>query len=545
MQDSRAVLASTMVVALLAAASLPSARAASASLRAAAFVDQYAVVSETNAVSLSIFEAAVGSKALVLGATDAFGTNEPLASSAITPVVVLGNAVLGDQFTSSSTGERVSNPESADGCLADVTVPGIDVGGICAKTTAQAGPFRQHQDQDASATLTGADVDVDGRFIADLLTNQIGVFLQNLLDGIGGELISGEPVAAALTELVNECDVVLGEVADGADPDDQLPAAVNDLLALTGAELQAAKEVAETLANPVCSQLLSLQLDELTADLLDLGPLADALAGLDLIEVTVSAQRSSISGASTAVGSLGEQVFVEIDGPSLDALDDIVSGLAEAALNGVVAEIETTLGQDFFPQEDVQSQLDDFLDQIPLLDDSAPLLRAVASGGTASAQLLMIDGVTSGSGELPYVEVTIAPSVLELFGQDPEQGTLTLTAGQTQTIAEGTPLETTISVGDNEVTDGAELGDSGLFGTMSFTSATTLQLLTGLEGGVELSLGASAAGAYADTISPAPRVLPSTQTTPEGGELPNTGGGAALVAALAVGAAFALRRRRD
>ena len=178
---------------------------------------------------------------------------------------------------------------------------------------------------------------------------------------------------------------------------------------------------------------------------------------------------------------------------------------------------------------------------IPLFGINDPLLQAVVSGGSASADLKLADNTSSSGGDQPYVQVTVAPGVVELLGGSADDATLTLTAGQSQTIAEGTPAESSVSVGALTKDDDATYEDSDLTGSRATASATEVNLLTGIEGGITLTLSKSEAGVFGKMAPPA--VQDETDAAPE--PLPHTGGGAAALAALALGGAFVMRRRKD
>lgn len=75
--------------------------------------------------------------------------------------------------------------------------------------------------------------------------------------------------------------------------------------------------------------------------------------------------------------------------------------------------------------------------------------------------------------------LSFAGGVLELFQQDPAMGTITLAAGEAQTIAAGTALESTISVVALTTNDDATFGDDELPGSTATASATSVELLRG------------------------------------------------------------------
>jgi len=274
--------------------------------------------------------------------------------------------------------------------------------------------------------------------------------------------------------------------------------------------------------------------DGLSDAVLDITPIIDALDGVELVTLGLGGASSDIAGSDTEMAAAAKQAFVSLSGPSLDFLDDVIL----AVIAAIEAEIVEIAGVELPEELDVQPALD----AIPLFGITDPLLTAVVSGGTANATLDLDSGDATAGGDEPFVTVSIAGGIMELFGQDAEAGTVTLAAGESQTIAQDTPLESSISVGAVTVDEDATFEDTDLSGRSATASVTTVSLLTGVEGGIVLSLAESNAGVYGSTVTAAGSPPPPTD---EDDPLPNTGGGAAMAAALALGTALVLRRRRD
>ncbi len=160
---------------------------------------------------------------------------------------------------------------------------------------------------------------------------------------------------------------------------------------------------------------------------------------------------------------------------------------------------------------------------------SASVDRTSAVATSAASPALLTVKVRDITKPQPtYVEVTVAP-------------------GQTVTVLQGTPAESTISAASSstEQQDGTALAAA---------DAVRLHLLKGIQGGIKLGLGRATAAATAEAVrAPVPggeEPPPPTGTTPQKRppiELPQTGARSAtafaLVMLLGAGGTLALRRR--
>lgn len=144
---------------------------------------------------------------------------------------------------------------------------------------------------------------------------------------------------------------------------------------------------------------------------------------------------------------------------------------------------------------------------------------------TASPALLSIKVRDITSLDPKYVEIAIAP-------------------GQTITLLEGTPLESTIVAADSTTSNSAD-------GATAAADAVSLHLLKGINGGLKLGLGRAVAAANAApraaVAPPAPGVNPVPPAKRPPVALPVTGGtdytGLAIMLALGSVGALVLRRR--
>lgn len=491
---------------------------------ASAAVDEYAAEASTSAVKISVFEDAVGSPLLDLVNTDAFAASDPTASAMVGAIEVLGEEMV-PVVEATSEGEPARDPAEGDGCVELADASGLTLDAVCAVAAADAGDATTTSAHATTQLLTAA---VDGSLLSTVLTT-------SLRDAISTQLIEEVDTAAlttAIEDLITQCDAVI----EGVDSEAGLTQTAGDLLAMSPEELDTlAQQVSDTIGdadtNGVCSTLFDLSAEDLTA-LVDVSAIAAALEGVPLVTVEVDGASSTITGGDASLDVAAQQVTLRLGGAEdLSALTAAI----ETAVSGAIEELETLIPD--LEVIDVQA----VLDEVPLSDVTGPLITGEISGGAATAALATDDTSTSSGGTEPVVTVTIAPGLVELLGGEPEMATLELAAGESSgPIAEGTPLESSISVGALSTSDDAEFEDTGLRGSTADVSATTVSLLTGVEGGIVVELAASAAGVYGSAVTAA-----ETPEPEEEDPLPHTGGGAAFAAALALGAALVLRRRRD
>lgn len=530
----RTILARAAVVATALLVVLP--------MAASAAVDDYAAEANTSAVNISVFEEAVGSPLLDLVSTDAFAAADPVASASIQPIQVLGEDLI-PLREADSEGDPVRDPEDeADDCALPVDTTGLTLSAVCASASADAGAS---DEASANATADLLEVAVDGSFVAGVLTSS----LEDLLTSEAfQDVVDQEPVQAAVDQFIAECNEILAEIDD----ETQITATADELFDMSPEELDAVKDpveeaVEEADEDGYCTAVFTLTVDDLDPITgIDLTPITDALADVDLITLAIDGASSDIAGTDADMSAAAEQVFVTLSGPALtDVLDEAIRQVVADIVAGIADRIGDLVGEDLLDEEteEFQQALDDSLaaalDAIPLFGITDPLLTAVVSGGTANATLDNDAASTTAGGDEPFVTVSLAGGIMELFGQDPESGTFELSGGESQTIAEDTPLESTISVGTLTTEDGVTFEDTDLVGSTATASVTDVALLQGedFQGGITIVLAESLAGVYS-----ADEPVAASDPTPD---LPNTGGGAALAAVLALGAAVALRRRND
>ncbi len=174
-------------------------------MAASAEVDDYAAEATTTAVSLSVFEGAVGSPILELINTDALAASDPMASASVQAIEVLGDELIPVR-EADSTGEPVRDPAEGDGCVVPVAATGLTLSAVCAVAEADAGGPGEVS---ASATTQLLEVDVNGSLVGTLLTQPLTDLLNTL-----GEQIADGATAEAIALYRDACNALLAALPD-------------------------------------------------------------------------------------------------------------------------------------------------------------------------------------------------------------------------------------------------------------------------------------------------------------------------------------------
>jgi LPXTG-motif cell wall-anchored protein len=259
----------------------------------------------------------------------------------------------------------------------------------------------------------------------------------------------------------------------------------------------------------------------------------------DLLAVTLGSSASSIDRAGDALVAKAQLRALDVSTLSLQFLLDAVEQLVTVQVQGVLDDVLAALPAELGALSSQVPALDSLLGQVlaPLdgLVDDAPLLRVTVADSLAQARSVPgsdavdTDGSTAGG-----VTVAISPAIAGLLGI-PAQ--VTVPAGQRQVIAEGTPLESVISVGGVEqITE--TLGAAQIKTAGARVTATQVALLTGLQGGIVAGTGVTEARVGGTMVA--------AQASPT---LPRTGSSddvtllLGMAAIAMVGATLHLRRR--
>lgn len=400
--------------------------------------------------------------------------------------------------------------------------------------------------------LTGADVTA---LVDFLLDNIVDGDLEDAIAEVESSVI--EPVRVALADA---CLEGLGELGDAFDGANQLITEIesgleNDIVSVDDLE-----------SDDACTLLLKYLSDppvlvdedgdgqaeagEVRTLLRD--ALADALDGVSLLDVLLGGSVSE--GVATAADATGtsDATGVDIALPSLNLLGNLVDVLTEI-VDGFITEVKNDLSTvadvNFDEIEGIpapEDLVDTLLAAVPqelqdVLADDDPLLEITGGKSVATVVYDRATGEVTSNGQVTPLVIDLADSLATLLGVS-DQDPFTVPEGDSVTIAPDTPLESTAKLA---TCTAEEATQDGLDGERISCAGLELVLLKGLVGDDpetegEFDGGISVAGAQAQAATfgaPAPED-PETSPPP----MPTTGGGAALIGLIAVGAALALRR---
>lgn len=524
----------------LTAAGLTALLVTAPSLGATAEVTSYAGQANGVGVSLSLLDTVE----LAGGLSDAIVTTGPQGQAGGTGLDLLEQTV---SRVDPTTGTASDPEDSAQrNCLlpdepSDLGLPvsGLTLGVICSSAQVFAGAQATGE-----AEIVG--LDLDGTLVSDLVTFLMDAIGEDVAAALDEALETAESTAGPLLEpvitpLANECEAgleeLLGELSplfDGIqDLAEQDPSGIVEiltdelLLQAIGALPEACAALLSVLTSPPSVVVVLETIED---------ALIAALEGLDLVEVSVGGSESTVSLTADELiaeaGTLAAGVELPSLGALIDAIEIIVADLIGELAEQLAGQIGETF-EDLIPA--VEAVLQPVLDALglpDLLTAQDPLLTVAVLPSSAVATLDRATGDVVTEGEAVVVEVTLSEAFAELLGE--EQTEITVPGGESQTILEDTPLESTITVAD--VSDLArEVEDIDTTGTRAV--GAELALLTGINGGIGLTIDAAEA-TVGGTTAPAPPPPP-----PSGGELPTTGGGLAVVGLMALAGSRLLRRR--
>jgi hypothetical protein len=264
---------------------------------------------------------------------------------------------------------------------------------------------------------------------------------------------------------------------------------------------------------------------------LDLSGLSAELQGVK--QQVVDALQDVVGGAPEPINTALTQVLDVID---VGQAGKIELGVAEANIGAVEAGVQVVstaagarVGVLGIPT------LDDDGDPLPgTADATTNGLLIVEIGHSRSA--VTVD-TSKAVAEAAATAAVVTVKVRDITSLEPTYQEIPVAPGQTVTVLEGTPLESTIVAAasdvSNEGTKAAAAAD-----------AVRLELITGVQGGIHLALGRTTAAAQVQA-APEP---PQPQPDPDEDPLPVTGGSSALlpvgiVLVLAAGVVVWIRRR--
>lgn len=396
----------------------------------------------------------------------------------------------------------------------------------------------------ASGSADGGALALNGQALADVVFGLLLDPLVTQLDSVAGEVQTAlAPVEDALSavcdELPQELSAVgLAEQANAAG----LP--VTDVIRA----LPEGEEILELLESDCL-----LSLDTLVDIVVAVPAIAESvvrdtlLAALDqdLLSITVGASASSIANEGDLTVARSQLQAFAVRTASLDflldAVEELVAGHVQGVLDDVLAALPAELGAitDQVPAlGDILGPVLAQLDAAGLVDD-APLLEVTVADSLADARSITGTGdVDTSASSAGGVVVRISPAIASLVGIPAE---VRIAPGERVAIAEGTPLESVVSVGSVESLS-ETLGAAGVQTAGARVTATEARLLTGLNGGIVASTGVAEARVGGTLAAAAPEPQPT---------LPRTGSSddrmllAGMGALALLGALVHLRRRAE
>jgi hypothetical protein len=421
----------------------------------------------------------------------------------------------------SATDATVRAPATGQNCLVP-TLPAplasMPVSAACSDAAATGGDTPS-----AIANATLVDVSLDGLLLADLV--------DLLVDGLAQQCVAG------LEQLTDVADEVIDPVTEllANDP----PAFVTDPIV---AELDDAIEEAEQVLPVACVELVQqlTELPRVNAIVTDVSDaLTKALRGLELAQLSVGGSTASVTTDAASVVSAAEAALIQLELPAIGDLTDVVTGLLTDVLDAVVGELSEGLAGTFKELVPTAVELvNGVLDAVTLpdlLSSVDPLLTVVVLPASVTSTYDRALGTVATSGAGAVATITLSSAFAALLGEDAT--TIEVPAGQSMTVLEGTPLESSFTFSDPVAVtrsgDGVEMSGTSVV-------AAGVDLLTGVNGGVSLQIESVEALAGGDRPT---AVLDKTLDADS--TLPVTGGGAALGAISLLGLGLGLRRRRD
>jgi LPXTG-motif cell wall-anchored protein len=443
-------------------------------------------------------------------------------------------------------GAVVSDPADGEACgvpdLAALPVADLlDVLGVCSSSQASLPDLLAPQ---ALGSANAGGITLNGRALADVIFD---LLLDPILAQLDGAVVQVQgalaPVESALAAICDELPQELSPTGL-AEEANSIGLPVTDVIRA----LPEGEQILESLESD-CLLSLDTLVDIVAAvPAIAEGLVRDTLLAAldqDLLAITLGSSASTIAPDDGALVARSQLQALDVSTLSLqfllDAVEDLVTVQVQGVLDDVLAALPAELGavtSQVPALGDVLAPVLAQLDGAGLVDD-APLLQVTVADSLAHARSLPgSDAVDTSRSTAGGVTVRISPAIAGLLGIPAE---VNVAPGERVAIAEGTPLESVVSVGAVEqITE--VLGASEVQTAGARVTATEVALLTGLQGGIVAGTGVTEA-----------RVGGSMVAAPTGPQptLPRTGSSddVALLAGMGalalLGAALHLRRRFD
>lgn len=438
------------------------------------------------------------------------------------------------------------DPESGENCAAPELPEPLDAVDVTCSfaegETLDRLPSALSDGTGLGVALTGADAAA----LVDLLLGQIDeAGLTEAIRQAEAQLL--DPVRTALADAC--LSAAGGTVGDGINEAGELIAEIKDQTGITQ----------EITGETACDLLIGYTLDppllagdeeSTSADaVLTLAreTLLAALQDASLLDLTLGGSTSEGDAATADVVGSSVSPGLDVALPSLDVLDDLLealTGLTDAFLGGVVEDVQGVLDADVLGQLPSAGDLAGTVlgglpaDLLEVLQQEDPLLRITGGRSEATATYDRSASEVTTEGQVVPLSIDLADALVALLGLD-ETDPITVEEGDEVTVAEGTPLESTVRLA---TCSSEEATHNGLPGERISCDGLALILLKGLlgddadterpDGGLRVAAASTQAAAFG-VLEPGRGEAP----------LPVTGGGAALAALALLGAVLTLRRR--
>lgn len=520
---------------------------------AGAATDTFAAEAASAGVSLTI----AGEDALDVGST--FASGIPGQALAIATPAALGGEGFGEREAESDGPEVYDPEEGEDRCEGEAPE---EFGDLIAGGLACADAFASGAEPAATATAglgEGNLLELEGEvgeglaeLIATLPLDQIVAELEdNLISELEpafDELLDGCIEALGEENIGGALDDVIEELEDGFPEDfgpifDSIETLLGDDVPTACTVLDEATELLsgeDTLLGTITDEQV---VEQLTGEegLISIS-LLETEAGIGADDVEVVAMAGPVDGGATQItldiplleDLLGDLLRAVLE-PVLGSLEELLDPVADAAAQ--IPEIGPLVA-DLLSSGDAALLLDGPLLDVGVTPGSAAVVGELATGdleGAAEPALVRLDGALF---ELPVLEGL--DEALDEAARELDDQLLS----QVRDSPLGDLVSVELLVGDVEED---EVGDlPGLRATSGTASVQVLGVVEEDAGGAlfDLDVAAATAGVGLDEESePAGADPEPPPSEPAPGTLPVTGGGAALVGLLALGAAALLRRK--
>lgn len=533
----------TRASALVAAAALLGTSVAGTASASAEEVDDLYAGANAVTATLSVLGTDLGSfagtsavaESTPLVAVGSFGFQGPEGATGIGVTKAVADTLGAAVRDPGPDGEACGVPDLAALPVADV----LGVLGVCSSSEAALPDLLAPQ---ALGAAKAGGITLNGQALADVIFDVLLEPIMAQLDGVVVQVQTAlAPVESALAAICDELPQELSPTGLAEQANDAgLP--VTDVIRA----LPEGEQILESLESDCL-----LSLDTLVDIVVAVPAIAESivrdtlLAALDqdLLAITLGSSASSITSVDDALLAKSQLQALDVStlslGFLLDAIEELVGVHVQGVLDDVLAALPAELGAvtgQVPALGDVLGPVLAQLDAAGLVDDE-PLLKVTVGNSLAQATSAPgSDTVDTTGSSAGGVSVEISPAIAGLLGIPAE---VNVAPGQRVAIAEGTPLESVISVGEVEQIS-EKLGAAQVQTAGARVTATQVALLTGLQGGIVAGTGVTEARVGGTTAAPSTPTAPTLPRTGSSDDITLLAGMGALAL---LGAALHLRRR--